>query len=985
VFLRRRHTRQARYTLAIILAVSIASFATLGKSYAERFATGTSRHDSAHNAITVTQNANAGSRLSDSFGELPLHFEVNTGQTDGRVRFLTRGNGYVLFLTADETVMALSAPASKRAGRGGKEIDFDHKGGDQTPARRAVVRMKLVGANQSAQIEGLDELPGKSNYFEGNDPANWRTDISTYARVAYRQVYPGVDVEFYGKRRQLEYDFVVAPGADPNLIRLSFKGAGALEVNDDGDLVLHAASGDVLQRRPVVYQDFDGVRREVESNYVVYGKSNVGFRVGAYDATRPLVIDPVLNYSTYLGGSGFDQGYGVAVDSSGNAYVTGQTGATNFPATASGFETTGTGGVDAFVTKINAAGNALVYSTYLRGATGTGVAVDANGNAYVTGDSQSLDFPTTAGAFQTTQSGYDTFITKLNATGSALVYSSRFGGGWDEHGRAIALDSAANAYVTGWTTCPSAPCDFPGVNAFQSRYGGGNNDAFVTKMNASGTALVYSSFLGGGATQNAADDWGEAIAVDAGGNAYVTGETFAPDFPVTGGAFQTSRGGSLDAFVTKVSPSGQSLIYSTFLGGTGREESHGIAIDNAGDAFVAGHTESVDDPSTPRVNESFPTTAGAFQTVVDSSDAFVTKLNPQGSSLVYSTRLGGTADANFVGGVDRAWGIGIDAAGNAYVAGDTSSANFPRVNPVQSVYGGGSSDAFVTKLNATGTSLFYSTFLGGNLTDEGRAIAVDSTGSAYVAGDTASFNFPTANPAQGANGGGVNDHNDAFVAKLTDGATTPPPTPTPAPTPAPTPIPTPAPTPVPTPTPAPAPAPSQTVTGLTISPASVAGGATTQGTVTVSSPAPKGGAFVALSSSSPAASVPASVKIPIGATSATFTVTAGAVTTNTSVNITASLGGVTQIAVLTVTAAQPDVVTITRANYAGARDGLRVDATSNKAGAVLKVYVADTGAFVGTLTSLGGGKYTGQFTLASNPRRITVQSSLGGAATQAVK
>ncbi|HVI72862.1 MAG TPA: SBBP repeat-containing protein, partial [Pyrinomonadaceae bacterium] len=464
----------------------------------------------------------------------------------------------------------------------------------------------------------------------------------------------------------------------------------------------------------------------------------------------------------------------------------GQTAAIDFPTTAGAFQTN-YGGGDAFVAKLNPQGSALVYSTYLNSASGNGIAVDAAGNAYITGDAGPTTFPTTAGAFQTAPMGYDTFVTKLNSSGSALVYSARFGGNLDDFGRGIAIDGSGNAYITGWTVCRSTICTFPAINAFQPNYAGGYNDAFVTKIDSNGSSLVYSTYLGGGKILNATEDWGEAIAVDTAGSAYVTGYTYSPDFPVTSGALDTTRAG-LDAFVTKFTPDGASLIYSTFIGGAGREQGQGIAVDGDGNAYVTGITESFDSPFTSAY-EGFPVTGGAFQTR-GSYDAFVSKLNAKGSALVYSTYLGGSA------GVDRGWAIAVDDAGNACITGDTTSTNFPATGAVQPVYGGGLSDAFVTKLNASGAGLVFSTFLGGNLSDEGRGIACSGSGDVYVTGDTSSANFPTANALQVNNGGGMENHDDAFVVRIGNNVPTPSPTPTSTPSPSPTatPTPTPAPT-----------------------------------------------------------------------------------------------------------------------------------------------------------------------------------------------
>jgi len=751
---------------------------------------------------TTPDTPNEPSVVNDA---LPLNFELNQGQTHQRVKFLARSDGYVLFLTATEAVMALDNSAAHRKGK--EDRDFDSRD-QKVKLPRSIVRMKLRGANPAPEIEGFDQLATRSNYFAGSDPTAWRTDILNYARVRYAQVYPGIDMVYYGNQRRLEYDFIVAPGANPELIEIAFGGIQDFEISRTGDLVLHTPQGDMRQSKPVAYQEVNGVREEVPVSYVPLGTGRVGFQLGAYDPTKQLVIDPVLVYSTYLGGSGFDQGYAIAVDPLGNAYVTGQTAAIDFPTTSGAFQTN-YGGGDAFVAKLNPSGSALVYSTYLNSASGNGIAVDSGGNAYITGDAGPVSFPTTAGAFQTAPVGYDTFVTKLNATGSALVYSARFGGNLDDFGRGIAVDGTGNAYITGWTVCRSTICTFPTVNAFQPNFAGGNNDAFVTKIDSTGTSLIYSTYLGGGKIINGTEDWGEAIAVDSFGSAYVTGYTYSPDFPVTAGAFDTTRAG-LDAFVTKFTPDGASLVYSTFLGGAGREQGQGIAVDASGNAYVTGITESFDSPFTSAY-EGFPVTSGAFQTK-GSYDAFVTKLNSKGSALVYSTYLGGTA------GVDRGWAIALDTANNAYITGDTASTNFPIANAIQGAYGGGPSDAFVTKLNASGSALLYSTFLGGNLFDEGRGIASNGSSDCYVTGHTTSANFPTSNPLQVSNGGGIENHDDAFVVRIGDFAPTPTPTPTPTATPTPiaTPTPTPTPTPIATPTPTPTPTPAPTADTIKI-------------------------------------------------------------------------------------------------------------------------------------------------------------------------
>jgi hypothetical protein len=689
-----------------------------------------------------------------AYGRLPLSFEANQGQSDGQVKFLSRGRGYTLFLTSTEAVLSVISPQSTQRTRREHSSLFS-----ASSASSAVnIRLALIGANPSPQVVGREELPGKSNYFLGNDPAKWRTNVPTYRKVEYREVYPGVSLVYYGNQRQLEYDFVVAPGADPGQIRLGVEGADRVEVDAEGDLVLQAtAGGQVRFHKPLVYQEVDGARREVEGSFALRAsslksairnpKSEIGFEVAVYDPTCPLVIDPVLVYSTYLGGSGDDWSWGIAVDSSGNAYVTGPTASRNFP-TANALQASNRGSNDAFVTKLNAAGSALVYSTYLGGSGedgGSAIAVDSSGNAYVTGLTSSRNFPT-ANAVQASYGGgmYDAFVTKLNAAGSALVYSTYLGGSDEDGGSGIAVDSSGNAYVTGMTNSSN----FPTANALQAS-NRGSNDAFVTKLNAAGSALVYSTYLGG-----SGDEVG-LIAVDSSGNAYVTGETSSGNFPTANALQASSGGGRSDAFVTKLNAAGSALVYSTYLGGSGEEGGSGIAVDSSGNAYVTGYTGS----------SNFPTANALQASNRGSNDAFVTKLNATGSALVYSTYLGGS-------GSDEGWGIAVDSSGSVYVTGLTDSSNFPTANALQAS-NRGADDAFVTKLNAAGSALVYSTYLGGNAWEEGHGIAVDSSGNAYVTGYTDSSNFPTAGALQPAFGGGICSGLaclDAFVAKIQVGA-----------------------------------------------------------------------------------------------------------------------------------------------------------------------------------------------------------------------
>jgi hypothetical protein len=723
--------------------------------------------------------------VAATYLQAPLRFEANRGQAHKDVRFLSRGLGYSLYLTADEAVLVLA----------GRDMDMKRDvRSTRAHAKPAVLRMGLVGAARRPVMSGLDELPGKANYFIGSDRAKWHTNVPTYAKVHYRGVYPGIDLVYYGNQRRLEYDFVVAPGADPKGIVLDFEGADKLEIDLQGELVLRTAGGDIRQHKPVIYQEIDGVRREIGGGYIRKGAKRVGFEVAAYDSGRPLVVDPALSYSTYLGGNSFDFGQGIAVDAAGNAYVAGITYSPDFPTTPGAFQPTVIGHPHAFVTKLNPTGSGLVYSTYLGGSRfdlGQGIAVDAAGNAYVTGYTSSTDYPTTAGAFQTTHGGvtdnWDVFLTKLNPTGSALVYSTYLGGSDNDQGNGIAVDGAGNAYVTGWTIS----LDFKTtLGAFQPIFGRGP-DAFVTKFNPTGSALVYSTYLGGIKT-----DVGYGIAVDAEGNAYVTGQTGSSvnfysymecpngpqecalnTFPTTPGAFQTAPGGTTspeDAFVTKLNPTGSALVYSTYLGGNGDDRGLGIALDSASNAYVTGRTGS----------STFPTTPGALRTTPTdfAYDAFVTKLNPTGSALIYSTLLGGR-------GNDQGNGIAVNSAGEAYVTGSTgapstpgvTASEFPISNAIQSRFGG-VVDVFVTKFAPTGTAFVYSTFWGGSNGDEGHAIAVDADGNAYVTGETDSTNFPTSPGVfQPATGGPSSFPVDAFVLKIFDVGTPPPPSPIPFP------------------------------------------------------------------------------------------------------------------------------------------------------------------------------------------------------------
>jgi len=611
--------------------------------------------------------------------------------------------------------------------------------------RGAAVRMRYLGANVSPGLDGLDPQEGRVNYLIGNDPSQWKTDIPLYGRVAYKDLYPGIDMVYSSHTRLLKSEFVVAPGADPSRIQIAYTGVESLRLDDRGGVVLTTCNGELREDAPEIYQEAGGARVAVEGAFRISGEV-VSFHVGQYDRSRPLRIDPVLSYSTYLGGAGTDKANAIAVDGNGSAYVTGYTDSTDFPASGGVVRPVSGGGVDAFVTKLNSTGSAIVYSTYLGGNgddRGFSIAVDGSGNAYVTGWTGSNDFPLTAAAQGSLGGGRDAFVSKLNSSGTALLYSTYLGGSGTDSGNGIAIDAGGAAYITGSTTSSN----FPVLGAYQGTLGG-QQDGFVTKLNAAGSGIVYSTYLGG-----ALDDRGSSIAVDSSGAAYITGNTSSTNFP-TYLALQPANSGATDAFVTKLNPSGFTLAYSTYLGGSGTENievGRSIAVDSSGSAYITGGTSSAN----------FPVFGPLQAASGGGNDAFVVKLSPAGSAFVYSTYLGGS-------GIDYGESIALDSGGRAYVTGYTSSIDFPTVSADQPA-NGGSYDVFVAKLNAMGSTLVESGYLGGSGSDSGFGIALDSSGNAYVAGQTLSSNFPLKGAIQTGNSTLA-----AFVAKFLFGAFGPP-------------------------------------------------------------------------------------------------------------------------------------------------------------------------------------------------------------------
>lgn len=663
-------------------------------------------------------DADGGARAVHSLAGLPLSFEPNVGQAGSRVDFVSRGSDYAFYATPTGAVLRATSDES------GSPTGATSEG--------AEIRLRVVGGDR-VHPTGESPLPGVVNYLLGNEPAGWLTGIPTYAGVRYGGVYPGIDLVYHGSSGSLEYDFRVAPGADPGRIQVAFGGAGGLRLGAGGDLVVRTTGGTLRSRPPIAYQLIDGRRQIIPAGYVLTGRHRMGFWLGTYDPSLELVIDPVLVYSSFLGGSGEDEAQGIAVNGSG-IYVVGYTYSADFPVS-SAYQGSLNGPSDAFVTKLTPSGNALLYSTFLGGASddnARNVALDPAGNAYVTGTTTSSNFPTLNAAQPTLGGAGDAWIGKLNATGG-LVYSTFLGGRKDDGKPSIAVDASGSAYIAGFAFSRN----FPAVNAFQPSLRGGA-DGFVAKLTPAGNALVFSTYLGGGKSDTA-----RGIAVDASGYIYVGGWANSTNFP-TANPFQATMGGVRDAFITKFAPDGASLVFSTYLGGL-REDApyqggNSLGIDAAGNVYLTGYTDSSNFPVANAVQETF----GGVR------DGFVTALSAAGNALIYSTYLGGTQR-------DEGTCLAIDASGVAYVGGLSFSTNFPISSAFQSANLGGK-DGIVAKFGADG-SLQYSSYLGSGGDDLALGIAADLSGQAYVTGHVGAANFPTANPYDGSHGGGI----DAFV------------------------------------------------------------------------------------------------------------------------------------------------------------------------------------------------------------------------------
>ncbi|MGA8837344.1 MAG: SBBP repeat-containing protein, partial [Candidatus Sulfotelmatobacter sp.] len=726
-------------------------------------------------------------RLQATFAALPLAFEQNQGQTDPQVKYMARANGYKLYLTSSEAVFTLHKQGGdsevrrmmmdRRIGPAAVKRMLQRRAGQKSTALAATVRMQLLGANPGVELAASDPQGGKVNYFIGNDPAKWRSNVPLFGQVSYRKIYPGIDLAFHGAGRQLEFDYLVAPGADAGSIALAFQGADKMSTNPAGDLVLTTAAGPVEIHRPVAYQQSNGARQKVDARFVMKKANEVAFAVGSYDHSRQLVIDPTVTYSTYFGGSSADYGLAIAVDGSGNEFVAGATDSSSIP----GWTTAPVGGFDVFVTKISSAG-ALLFTTEFGGSSDDfpgGIAVDSTG-IYVSGTTDSSDFPVTTGAAQTTFVGggangnNDAFAAKLALTGSSITWATYINGSDSTSGLAVAADTSQNVYVVGETFAPDLGGGvvnaLPNGSAINLNSGSGDDDGYIVKVNSTGTAFLLVSYIGG-----SSGDLATGVALDGSGNIYVSGETISTDLPVvnalqskcgTDGTCNTGASGPLDdALVAAIQANLSGYTYLTYYGGSGVDDALAITADSAGDAFITGLTQSSDLVLTTPYQ---PSLAGT-------QNAFVVEINPTGSAATYGTYLGGS-------GTDLGLGIALDSSSpaNIYVTGQTSSATlFPLVNPTQPALSG-PTDAFVTVLSPSQSTALFSTYLGGGGDEDqlSGAIALDATERIYVTGDTDSGNgtttaFPTTSALDGTYGGAGSCTNtggtkvpcpDAFIA-----------------------------------------------------------------------------------------------------------------------------------------------------------------------------------------------------------------------------
>lgn len=655
-----------------------------------------------------------------SLVKLPLYFVRNDGQLERSVKFYEIGVEQEVYFTQDGVYFLLR----DKKGKGRESVE--------------IIKLSILNANKKFEIFGEDEQKGKVNYFIGNSHKKWKNDLPTFGKVRYKEVYSNVDIIFYGNKGNLEYDILIRPGADLSKIYFELQGIKEIRLTEDGGLIATLPSGkSIFQKKPCFYQEIDGIRVDIEGSYIIKRereKQYFGFNVRSYNCSYPLIIDPTLIYSTYLGGSNYDAGYGICVDSSGNVYIIGQTFSSNFPVKSPIKGVKGED-YDIFVTKINPEGKSLLYSTFLGGSSndyGYAMAVDSSGNAYLTGYTESTDFPTQNPLQKNNAGGRDVFVARINSEGNSLFYSTYLGGGNNDYGYSISVDKSGNTYLAGATYSNNFPTKNP-IYGYSGLY-----DIFITKINSEGNSFVYSTYFGG-----SNNDYGYGITVDLSGNVYLTGATYSSNFPTKNSI--KDKGGLWDAFFLKISPEGNEVITSTCLGGSDSDYGAGIAVDSKENVYLTGFSSSPDFPTQNPIQESNK----------GNHDIFVTKISSE-NAIVYSTFLGG-------GSSDYSRGIAVDSIGNVYITGETYSSDFPTQNPIQGS-NSGYWDAFVVKINSEGSKIVYSTYLGGSNNDYGRGITVDSLGNAYLTGYTSSSNFPTALPLFAYSNG-----YDAFIAKIEEG------------------------------------------------------------------------------------------------------------------------------------------------------------------------------------------------------------------------
>jgi hypothetical protein len=763
------------FALALALGfVLVAAIALLILSYSPAYrpiahaASSPSSVSLASQSKTLTPAARE--RLQATFATLPLAFEQNQGQTDRQVKYMARGNGYKLYLTSSEAIFTLHKEGTdsevrrmmmdRRIGPSGVKRMWQRRNQKNSKGLVAAVHMQMLGANPKPRLTAEAPQSGKVNYFIGNDPSKWHPGVPLFGAVKYQSIYPGIDLAFHGNGKQLEFDYLVDPGANPKAIALEFQGANRVSTNAAGDLVLTTAAGPLTMHRPVAYQVKDGVRQNVDVRFAVSAR-NLTFTLGSYDRARQLVIDPTVTYSTYFGGASADYGLAISVDGSGNEYVAGATDSASIPdwSTATNSES-----FDVFVSKISSAG-ALQFTTEFGGSGDDfpgGIAIDSTG-IYVSGTTDSGDFPVTSGVVQPTFVGggahgnNDAFAAKLTLTGSAITWATYINGSDSTSGLAVAIDGSHNVYVVGETFAPDLGGATGGVNplpngsAINLGSGSGDDDGYIVKLNSTGTAYLLLSYIGG-----SSGDLATGVALDGGGNIYVSGETISTDLPTTAGVVQpgcgtdgtcnTGANGPLDdAFIAAIQANLSNYTYLTYYGGDNVDDALAISADSTGDAFVTGLTESSD----------FPTAGTPYQpTLAGTQNAFAVELNPTGSAATYGTFLGGN-------GTDLGLGIAQDTSNpaNIYITGQTSSSNFPTVNPTQAALSG-PTDAFVSVLSPGQSAALFSTYLGGGGDEDqvGGGVVLDSSNNIYVTGDTDSGNgstsvFPTTNALDGTYGG----------------------------------------------------------------------------------------------------------------------------------------------------------------------------------------------------------------------------------------